>query len=844
MTGDGPELFASAQTRPSSVPEETPTEAPPIPNATDEPVPGEPAPASQPELDPQEVLEDYRWGWESRHASLIGRREVLTGKAKFGIFGDGKELPQLALARAFRNGDFRSGYYRDQTMMLATGMVSLEDWFSQLYADPDPRHEPASRGRQMNSHFATRTVAEDGSWLPLAHRPNSSADSSPTGSQMPRLVGLAQASKVYRELDGLDHLAGMSDGGNEIAWGTIGNASCAEGMFWESVNALGVLGVPAVVSIWDDEYGISVHNRHQVTKSDLSAVLAGFRRERAEEQGLLLETVQGWDYPRLRRIYAQVAEQVRREHVPALIHVVELTQPQGHSTSGSHERYKSAERLAWEQENDGLVRMRQWILSQGIANEDQLDQIEKEAKKRAQEAQREAWTRFTGPIHRARDTVISWITAAADAAADGDVATTLNDLADKVQRRNGLIRRHLVIAARDAIFALRDHDVPERRQLVEWVERHRAEQTLLYGDNLTAEGARSALAVEEVLPEYADDADELNGFEVLNRCFDEALGRIPELLAFGEDLGKLGDVNQGFAGLQEKYGDLRVADVGIRECTILGQAIGLAMRGIRPLAEIQYVDYIHYALQIVSDDLATLRWRTAGAQKAPVVLRTRGHRFEGIWHSGSPMSGILGLTRGVWLCVPRDMTRAAGMYNTLLQSDDSAIVVEVLNGYRLKERLPKNVGTFTVPLGVPETLRSGSDVTLVTYGACCRVGLAAAERLEQVGIEVEVIDVQTLLPFDLHGKIGESLRRTNRIVFLDEDVPGGGTAFMMQQVIDGQDGYAWLDSPPRCLSGAEHRPAYASDGDYWSKPNAEQVFDTVYELMHETDPRRFPLFYR
>lgn len=792
----------------------------------------------------EEALDDYRIACESRQASLIGRREVLTGKAKFGIFGDGKELPQLAMAKVFEPGDFRSGYYRDQTFMLAAGMTSLDELFAQLYADPDLDREPASAGRQMNAHFGTRTLDADGGFKDLTTLRISAADSSPTGSQMPRLVGLGYASRLYRELPELAHLTQFSHQGREIAFGTIGNASCAEGMFWEAINAIGVLKAPVLMSIWDDEYGISVSNEHQMTKGNLSELLSGFGRRDDHDQGFQLFTVRGWNYPELCEAYTRAAHLVRTEHIPAIIHVVELTQPQGHSTSGSHERYKSPERLAWEAEHDCLVRFRQWMLDEKHADEDTLVAIEKAAQDRARKAQRDALDAYIQPIRSELDEVRGLIDALA---AEADDAKELETISQTLGRVPAPLRRTLITAGRDALLATHTGDMgesPARKALVDWISAQHVVNRERYSSHLHSEGPRAALGIEGVEAIYADDAETLNGFEIINRSFDLAFARHPELIAFGEDVGQLGDVNQGLAGLQEKYGALRVSDTGIRECTILGQAIGMAMRGLRPVAEIQYLDYLLYALQIISDDLATLQYRTRGGQKAPVIIRTRGHRLEGVWHSGSPMAGILGLVRGVHLCVPRDMTRAAGFYNTLLASDDSAIVVEVLNGYRSKERLPDNLGELRIPLGVPEILRSGTDVTLVTYGACCRIALQAAEKLSRVGIELEVIDAQTLLPFDRTGTIGESLQRTHRIVFLDEDVPGGSTAYMLQEVLENQQGYHWLDAQPRTLSAQAHRPAYGSDGDYWSKPNVEDVFDAVYELMHEAEPQRFPIFYR
>ncbi len=782
------------------------------------------------------VRRDYRIAYQSRQASLLGRKEVMTGKAKFGIFGDGKEVGQVALARAFRPGDFRSGYYRDQTLMLALGALGLDEFFAQLYADADPLREPCSAGRQMTAHFATAFLDADGSWRDLTAATNSSADVSPTGSQMPRLVGLAWASRLYRELPALP-ATGFSRHGDEVAFGTIGNASCAEGMFWESINAAGVLGVPMLLSIWDDGYGISVPNEHQVTKGDLSALLEGFRRDPGERQGFDLYTVPGWDYPALCETYLAATEVVRREHVPAIVHVVEMTQPLGHSTSGSHERYKSAERLAWEEEHDGLARMRRWLLEHDLAEERELAQLEREDLERVREMQRRAWEAGRQPLDEELRRVVGLL---GELAGEGAAGEEIRDIAAQLERRPNALRRDLLAAAEEALVASRDRPSAARGRLVAWRDGARRLGRETYGSHLVAEGGGSALDVPAVPARYATDAPELRGFEILNACFDAALARCPSLVAFGEDLGKLGDVNQGFAGLQEKYGALRVSDTGIRETTILGQAIGLALRGLRPLCEIQYLDYVLYALQIMSDDLATLRWRTRGLQQAPVIVRTRGHRLEGIWHAGSPMAGLLHLLRGMWLCVPRNMVQAAGMYNTLLAGEDPAILVEVLNGYRLRERLPANLAELRVPLGVPEVLRPGGDLTVVTYGACCRIVLEAAELLARLGVEAEVIDVQTLLPFDRQGSVAAALRRTGRLVLVDEDVPGGATAYMLQQVLEVQGGFAWLDAPPVTVTAREHRPAYGSDGDYFSKPNREDVVEAAYRLLHESDPRRYP----
>jgi len=781
------------------------------------------------------VLADYRIAWESRHMSLIGRREVLTGKAKFGIFGDGKELPQLAMARAFRPGDFRSGYYRDQTFMMAIGELTLDQAFAQLYADADREREPSSAGRQMNAHFASRLRGADGEWLDLTAAPQSSADLSPTAGQMPRLVGLGWASRLYRELPELAGFTQFSRNGDEIAFGTIGNASCAEGHFWEALDAIGVLRAPVLLAIWDDGYGISVPNEHQHAKANLGELLAGFQRRQGSREGLDVYSVRGWDYAALVETFLLAADAVRREHIPAVLHVAELTQPQGHSTSGSHERYKSKERLAWEEEFDGLRKMREWMLDAGLAAAAELDTVEREALAAARAAQHRSWEAFQEPI-RAEHRAFLALAEPIAAVADGDVTEELAALA----RHQPLLRRHLQAAAHKILVTTRGRGGTARAALAQWTRAHLEENRERYGSDLYASGARSPLAVAPVTPEYADDARLVNGFEILNAGFDAALARLPNLVAFGEDVGKLGDVNQGFLGLQEKYGELRVSDTGIREQTIMGQAIGAALRGLRPIAEIQYLDYVLYGLQTLSDDLATLRWRSAGRQAAPVIVRTRGHRLEGIWHAGSPMGGILHLCRGIWLCVPRDMTQAVGMYNTLLAGDDPAIVVEVLNGYRRKERLPSNVGEMKIPLGVPETLREGADVTVVTYGACCPLALETAELLAGLGVETEVVDLQTLLPFDREDRILASLRKTNRLVVVDEDVPGGASAYVVQQVVERAGGFWWLDAPPLTVTGREHRTAFGSDGDYFSKPSREEIFRAVYALVRESDPARYP----
>jgi pyruvate/2-oxoglutarate/acetoin dehydrogenase E1 component/TPP-dependent pyruvate/acetoin dehydrogenase alpha subunit len=804
---------------------------------------------SSPELFTKEsILRDYRIAWQSREASLLGEKQVFSGKAKFGIFGAGKEIAQVAAARAFRPGDFRSGYYRDQTLMFALGLLTLDEFFAQLYANPDVTLEPCSAGRSMTAHFSTCLVGPDGRFHDLTSRINSSADVSPTGSQMPRLVGLAYASKLYRELPELARMTQFSHNGDEIAFGTIGNASCAEGMFWEAINAGGVLGVPMLVSIWDDGYGISVPNEYQITKGNLSEILSGFRRAPGTRDGYDLYTVKGWDYAGLCETYLDAAQILRKEHVPAVVHVIEMTQPQGHSTSGSHKRYKSAERLAWEEDFDGIRKMRQWILEQGIASAAEVEALEDDASRAVREAQDRAWQAFVNPIQEDRKVVLALAGEMARESAQHpehpEIAAEVDKVRQEFEKLHTPLRRDVMAAAHSLLIATAGEDLPSARRLLEWKRGQEPVNEDRFSSHLYSTSPEAALSVPEVKPVYGPDARSVNGFEVVNACFDHALRHFPNLIALGEDVGKIGDVNQGFAGLQAKYGPLRVTDTGIREITIVGQAIGMAMRGLRPVAEIQYLDYILYALQILSDDLASLRWRTKGQQKAPVIVRTRGHRLEGIWHSGSPMAGIIHLVRGIYVCVPRNMTQAAGFYNTLLRSDDSGIVIEVLNAYRHKERLPANIGEVTVPLGVPEILREGTDVTVVTYGALCRIALEAAEKLAGVGIEAEVIDVQTLLPFDRHARIVESLKKTNRVLFLDEDVPGGATSYMMQQVLEAQGGYAWLDSAPKTLTAREHRPAYASDGDYFSKPNRESIFEAVYDILHEADPRSFPVFYR
>jgi pyruvate/2-oxoglutarate/acetoin dehydrogenase E1 component/TPP-dependent pyruvate/acetoin dehydrogenase alpha subunit len=781
-------------------------------------------------LEPDDILRDYRVAYRSRQVSLLARGEVMLGRAMFGIFGDGKEVAQVALARVIEPGDVRSGYYRDQTLMFALDLLTAQQFFAQLYAHTDLEADPASGGRGMNAHFATRMLDADGKFRDLTATPQSSADVSPTGSQMPRLLGLAYASKLYRNLPELHDFTEFSHHGDEIAFGTIGNASCAEGVFWETINAAGVLQVPMLLSIWDDGYGISVPNELQVTKGNIGTLLEGFRRSR-NAPGYELETVRGWDYSSLLDTYQRTVRTVRSEQVPAVVHVVELTQPQGHSTSGSHERYKSKQRLKWEKEHDGIVRMRQWIIEQELATEAELDALEEEEADHVREARDAAWNAYEQPIRDDSEAVGTLIGQLADAS--GDAAEGVRALQDELARRRDPLRRDVTIAARRALYAARGADDAAKRPLREWLDAQKPVDEERYHAHLYDEGETSALRVPVIAPVYDDSSIEVDAYKVLNAAFDAALKRDPRVVAFGEDVGKLGDVNQGFVDLQAKYGELRVGDAGIREATIVGQAIGMAMRGLRPIAEIQYLDYLLYALQVMSDDLSTLRYRTRNGQQAPVIVRTRGHRLVGVWHSGSPLGMMIHALRGMYIAVPRDMTRAAGFYNTLLQSGDPGIVVEVLNAYRLKEKLPGNIGELTTPFGVVDVLREGRDATIVTYGASCAIALDAARLLEGAGIDVELIDAQSLLPFDLEGRIAESVRKTNRVLFLDEDVPGGATSYMLQQVLERQGAFHWLDAKPRTLTAAAHRPAYGRDGDYWSKPGAEDVYDTMVELMQE-----------
>lgn len=785
----------------------------------------------------EEVLQDYKIAYASRQASLIGRKEVLTGKAKFGIFGDGKEVAQLAMAKFFQNGDFRSGYYRDQTFMFAKGMSNVQEFFAQLYAHPDVEADPCSAGRSMNGHFGTRLLDDDGNWKPQTSQPNSSADISPTAGQMPRLLGLAFASKLYRQHSGLQQFTDFSVNGNEVAFGTIGNASTSEGHFWETINAAGVLQVPMLVSIWDDEYGISVHARHQTTKENLSSILSGFKTDK-DGQGYEIFRVKGWDYPELIKTYQQAVAICREKHVPVIVHVVEVTQPQGHSTSGSHERYKSTERLQWETDHDCLKKMREWMEDVKIADAAELDNLEKETLEEVKKQKQQAWTAFTQSIKSDLNEAVSLIQSLGQSLSSAEITQLANQLGKAIDP----VRRDIAQAVNNALRLSIGKNNTDRNLLINWYKQFMAVNNERYDSHQYSQSNTAVLKIREVPAQYGSDAEMLNGFEILQRFFDLALTRNPRVVAFGEDVGKIGDVNQGFAGLQEKHGENRVMDTGIRELTIIGQALGAAIRGLRPIAEIQYLDYLLYAIQIMSDDIATLQYRTKGGQKAPLIIRTRGHRLEGIWHSGSPMGMIINAVRGMHVLVPRNMVQAAGFYNAMLQSDEPALIVECLNGYRLKEKLPDNLDAFTVIPGKPEVLKAGNDVTLVTYGSCVRIAEEAITQLETCGISVELIDVQSLLPFDLEHRIVQSLQKTNKLVCLDEDVPGGASAYMLQQILEQQQGYRYLDSAPLTITSKEHRPAYGTDGDYFSKPGAEEVFQKIYAMMHEYDPDEYPAF--
>lgn len=782
------------------------------------------------------VINDYKLAFESRQASLLGRKEVLTGKAKFGIFGDGKEIPQIAMAKAFKNGDWRSGYYRDQTFAFATGICTLKEFFAQLYANPSIEAEPASAGRQMNCHFATRSINEDGSWKDLTQIKNCSSDIAPTGAQMARLVGLAYASKLFRQNKNLDYLKNFSVKGNEVAFGTIGNASTSEGVFFEAINAAGVLQIPMAVSIWDDGYGISVPAKYQTTKEDISEILKGFQRDE-HTAGYEIYKVRGWDYPALCEIYQQAIDVCRTEHVPVLIHVTEVTQPQGHSTSGSHERYKDKARLEWEREYDCILQMRKWMIESAITNEEELAELEAAAKKLVRDTQKEAWNEFLASIKTEKELVIDMVNKL------GKGNQTLLKISAQLAATPDAMRKEVISTTRKALRLSLQNPSAERNNLLEWYHSQASLNEDRYHSKLFTDGKESPFLVNMVDAIYSEESKMIDGRELLNACFDANFSRDERLVAFGEDLGAIGDVNQGFAGLQAKYGDLRITDTGIREMTIIGQGIGLALRGLKPIAEIQYLDYLLYALNILSDDLASLSYRTKAGQKAPLIIRTRGHRLEGVWHSGSPMSMILGSLRGLHICVPRNMTQAAGMYNTLFRSDEPALVIECLNGYRLKEKLPTNVGEYTVPLGEAEVIKEGTDITIVSYGSTLRIVEEAAEELAQFGISVEIIDPQTLLPFDKKQICAASLQKTNKLLVVDEDVPGGGAAYILQQVLEEQNGYYHLDGQPRTITAKAHRPPYGSDGDYFSKPSVDDVVEMVYRMMHDHNSAKFPAIF-
>ena len=790
----------------------------------------------------QEILDDYKLAVMSREASYIGRKETLTGKAKFGIFGDGKEMPQIAMAKHFRNGDFRAGYYRDQTFMMAIDQVTVQQFFAQLYAHANLEEEPHSGGRQMNAHFSTRSLNKDGSWKDLTKMKNTSPDISPTAGQMSRLLGLAQASQIYRNHETLlekEEFQKFSENGNEIGWGTIGDASTSEGVFWETVNAAGVLQVPMVLSVWDDGYGISVPKKYQTTKESISEVLKGFQRTE-DKEGFEILTVKAWDYPALMETYQKAERIAREEHVPVLIHVKEVTQPQGHSTSGSHERYKSDERLEWEEEYCCINQTRQWLLDEGIATEEELNKIEEEAEQETKNAQKAAWKSFKSELKDEQQTISELLTNLINESSHSE---KLQQIKKDMESPLVPLRKYTVSAARKALRVVRDEQLSSKKKLEKWLDENLEANEYRYDSHLYSEGEQSPLNVDEVKPTYSDDPESVDGRVVLRDNFDALFEKYPETLVFGEDTGKLGDVNKGLENMQEKYGELRVRDTGIREATILGQGIGMALRGLRPIAEIQYLDYLLYCFQGLSDDLATVRYRSMGGQKAPLIVRTRGHRLEGIWHTGSPMGMIINGIRGVHVCVPRNLTDAAGMYNTLLQGDDPALMVEPLNAYRLKEDRPSNLGEFTVPLGIPNVISEGRDITIVSYGSTCNICEEVLPELEEVGISAELIDVRTLLPFDRNHDIVKSLEKTNRILFVDEDVPGGASAFMMNKVIQEQKGYYYLDSEPQCLTAEEHRGAYGSDGDYFSKPNEEDIFEAVYALMSEANPAKYPPIY-
>jgi len=782
-----------------------------------------------------QILQDYEIAVTSRECSLLGRREVLSGKAKFGIFGDGKELPQLAMARAFQDGDFRSGYYRDQTFMMALDYLSPKEFFHGLYATTDINKDPMSAGRQMGGHFVTHSLNEDGTWKDLTKQKNSSADISCTAGQMPRLLGLAQASKIYRNIKEIDQ-TNFSNNGNEVAWGTIGNASTSEGHFFEVINAAGVMQVPMVICIWDDEYGISVPSEFHTTKGDISEALSGLQRDE-ENKGYEILRVKGWDYTALIHAFENASDIAREEHVPVMIHVTELTQPQGHSTSGSHERYKSAERLEWEREHDCNKQFREWILENGICTEEDLKKLERDIKHKVRTAKKEAWSEFLKPHLEAKKQLVQLLDQAASKSPNRVFITKIKNDLIAIEEP---LKKDLASKSRHALRFLLGENTPEKKQLQHWISNFLENNEPKYSSHLYSELGNRATNIPAVYPSYSNNTEEVDGRIILRDNFEALFEKYPEALVFGEDTGNIGDVNQGLEGLQKKFGELRVADTGIRETSIIGQGIGMALRGLRPIAEIQYLDYILYAIQTLSDDLATLMYRTVGKQKAPLIVRTRGHRLEGIWHSGSPMGGLIHLLRGMYILAPRNMTQAAGFYNTLMKSDEPALIIESLNGYRLKEKLPTNLGEFCTPIGKVEVLKQGSDITLLSYGSTLRIVEKVAQELLEVGIDAEVIDAQTLLPFDLGHDVVKSLQKTNRLLVIDEDVPGGCSAYLLQEIVEKQTGYKYLDSAPQTLTSKAHRPAYATDGDYFSKPNAEDIFEKVYGIMHEVDPKSFP----
>jgi pyruvate/2-oxoglutarate/acetoin dehydrogenase E1 component/TPP-dependent pyruvate/acetoin dehydrogenase alpha subunit len=791
-------------------------------------------------LTKEEVLNDYRIACESREVSTIGRKDVFMGRANFGVFGDGKELAQIAMSKVFRKGDFRSGYYRDQTFLAAVDGLTWQQFFAQLYAHPDLNHDPFSAGRSMNAHYGNRWIDDKGEWLNQTELYNTVSDVSSTAGQMPRAIGLAYASKLFRQNPDLQYLTKFSRNGNEVCFATIGDASTSQGMFFEAINAAGVLQIPIIFSVWDDGYGISVPIEYQTTKSSISEALAGFQRKDGSN-GIEILVARAWNYVELIETYQQAARYARDQHVPVLVHVIEVTQQLGHSTSGSHERYKSKDRLNFEHEYDCNLHLKEWILSNGYATEEEVKEVETKAKETAQKSRNAAWAAYRSSIKPDIEVATQLIKKAG---AESKHVEAIAKLREELEHTPNPVRRELISLVKKALIIIRQEEIPAKKAIIGWLEKVASENKGRYNTHLLSEYPTSPMNVKGIAPEYDERSPDLSGHDIINHYFDQLFSRDARVLALGEDVGKIGDVNQGFAGLQEKYGEIRITDTGIRETTIIGQGIGAAMRGLRPIAEIQYFDYIYYALATLTDDLASLRYRTVGGQLAPLIVRTRGHRLEGIWHSGSPMSAMLGALRGIHILVPRNFVQAAGFYNTILKGDDPALIIECLNGYRIKEKMPKNLSEVCVPLGIPEILKKGDDVTVVTYGSMCRIVMEAASQLEQVGIDVEVIDVQSLLPFDINHSIVESIKKTNRVIFADEDVPGGASAFMMQEVLDGQQAYRWLDSAPKAIAAQAHRPAYAADGDYFSKPNAETIFDAVYEMMHEAKPKEFPDLYK